>query len=660
MKELGVYVYERVIKLYPSKYEDFIEYLIENEYYEKGLKLIHSILEENNFQSSKKKSKHDYWLVFCEIVSLHGDKLNNSVNSLNIEYILRSGLQKYKDQAGNLWCTLADYFIKNGDFNKAMKIYKESLDNVLTVRDFSVVFDAYAQFLETLVSAKIEIMKENNKNEEKITNKFGLLDKKFDNEIDLLLFKLNYLLEQRPFLLNNVMLRQNPNNVNEWKKKVKLNQQKEDKDIIEKIYDEAITNILFGNTFVGKVSELYINFSKFYEKQQKFLKAEKVFLNVLKRRDEITNQETIINLLCSFCEFYLRQKQIDKTKSILNQVFHRRKDRSIDYPINVRKSVRLWTLRADLEMTFGTISSSRAILRQMTDLKVLTPTVILQYALYFEENELFEESFTVYERGVNVFAWPESSEIWMLYLSKFVNRYEGQKLDRGREIFNEALAECPMDYKYPVVLLYISYEENYGFMSKVMEIFATSRSQMVPKERFNLSILSLKKSLKFYGLLKTRKLFEDILEESYKLVYDFKGYEYTSRLAIYFAQVEKSVGEIERARAVFQYASQFCDPGKLSFFWDSWYQLELEHGTATSFKEMLRVKRSAIAQFGAGEETTKGFVKSSNQVEDSNQVDQLMEDEKNVIDNNENNQDPVDIGIDQKEVPASVFSGLQT
>ena len=41
-------------------------------------------------------------------------------------------------------------------FKKACDVYEEAIETVITVRDFTQVFDAYAQFCETLISTKME------------------------------------------------------------------------------------------------------------------------------------------------------------------------------------------------------------------------------------------------------------------------------------------------------------------------------------------------------------------------------------------------------------------------------------------------------------------------------------------------------------------------
>lgn len=59
-------------------------------------------------------------------------------------------------QVGRLWTSLADFFIRQGLFEKARDVYEEGLSTVVTVRDFSLIFDALAQFEESLINAQLE------------------------------------------------------------------------------------------------------------------------------------------------------------------------------------------------------------------------------------------------------------------------------------------------------------------------------------------------------------------------------------------------------------------------------------------------------------------------------------------------------------------------
>lgn len=45
-----------------------------------------------------------------------------------------------------------------------------------------------------------------------------------------------------------------------------------------------------------------------------------------------------------------------------------------------------------------------------------------------------------------MFKWPNVSDIWSTYLTKFIARYGGRKLERARDLFEQALDGCPPKY----------------------------------------------------------------------------------------------------------------------------------------------------------------------------------------------------------------------
>lgn len=68
-------------------------------------------------------------------------------------------------------------------------------------------------------------------------------------------------------------------------------------------------------------------------------------------------------------------------------------------------------------------------------------------------------------------------------------------------------------------------------------------------------------------------------------------------MCLRFAALERKLGEIDRARAIYAHASQFCDPRVNPNFWSEWNTFEIETGSEDTFREMLRIKRSVQAQF---------------------------------------------------------------
>lgn len=145
------------------------------------------------------------------------DEDPRSLRKLNIEDIVRKdGLDVYKDQAGRLWTGLATYWIKCGEFDQAKLTFERGLASVLTIRDFTQIFDAYSEFSESLVSALMESLENPDEDDEDEEVK------ETEQELDVKMKEFEELMDRRPFLVNDVLLRRNPNDVQEWEKRVAL------------------------------------------------------------------------------------------------------------------------------------------------------------------------------------------------------------------------------------------------------------------------------------------------------------------------------------------------------------------------------------------------------------------------------------------------------
>jgi len=115
--------------------------------------------------------------------------------------------------------------------------------------------------------------------------------------------------------------------------------------------------------------------------------------------------------------------------------------------------------------------TTRAAYDRVMELKVATVRHVLNYADLLIENKFFEDSFKVYEKGVELFNWPHVQEIWLQYLVNFVKRYEGRKLERARDLFEEVLRTCPEDRSKAFYLLYAQLEEKHGLIRRAMAVY---------------------------------------------------------------------------------------------------------------------------------------------------------------------------------------------
>lgn len=73
-------------------------------------------------------------------------------------------------------------------------------------------------------------------------------------------------------------------------------------------------------------------------------------------------------------------------------------------------------------------------------------------------------------------------------------------------------------------------------------------------------------------------------------------------MCLKYAEVEKSLGEIDRARGVYAYGSQFSHPQYDADFWNQWLEFEVQNGNEDTFREMLRIKRCVSASYNSHED----------------------------------------------------------
>ena len=123
----------------------------------------------------------------------------------------------------------------------------------------------------------------------------------------------------------------------------------------------------------------------------------------------------------------------------------------------------------------------------------------------------------------------------------------------------------------------------------VMDILDRATTAVPPQDKYEVFLYYIKKVEEYYGATKTREVYEKALE----VVPD----ERVKDIALRFADLETKLGEIDRARAIYTYASQFCNPQTQITFWKMWLDFEGRHGNKETFKEMKRIERSVQAEF---------------------------------------------------------------
>lgn len=117
--ETAVKVWKRYIMIFPEMIEEFIQLLLDMEYYTEAAFQYMALLNNPKFQSLEGKSNFHYWVEFSKLITTHGDK----IKGILVEKIIRSAIARFTDQQGSFFSSLATYFITIGDFEKALYIY---------------------------------------------------------------------------------------------------------------------------------------------------------------------------------------------------------------------------------------------------------------------------------------------------------------------------------------------------------------------------------------------------------------------------------------------------------------------------------------------------------------------------------------------------------
>jgi len=314
--------------------------------------------------------------------------------------------------------------------------------------------------------------------------------------------------------------------------------------------------VIDPKTCNGKVNGLWLAFAQFYEDHHDLTNARIVF----KKASEVDfkSAEDLAAVWCSWSEMELRQGFPDRALNIMREAvsepaysLQRRKAKAISQGKGntstnddhfegitsrdrLHRSVSVWGFYLDLEESFGTIQSCRAAYDRAIDIKVITPQMALNYASFLEEKNYFEDSFRVYENAILLFTFPHVKAIWLAYLDRFIARYEGTKIERLRDLFEQAIAKVPSENAAEFYLKYAKTEESYGLMRHAMAIYDKATRAVPENSRLDMYRLYIKKVEQLYGLTKTRAIYERAIPELQD--------EMSRMLCVEFADMERKLG----------------------------------------------------------------------------------------------------------------------
>lgn len=575
--------------------------------------LIDLLANNPNYESNQGKSRFELSLMICDLLCLDASKKSKTIQNINdkIQYdksnfiygnrinkmnatsiihsnidapiIIRGLISRYRDHVARLWNYLAKYYIIQKDFNNARNIYEEALESLTTIQDFSVLFDAYTHMEEKIVSHNLSLLEKQKVNDNKMVQDEEENEEineeeeeeeddenLYNDENDLIteeiversLSRLEWILRRRPFLVNEILLKQNPNNIIEWLNKIQLykNQlpdSKEDKKYeftknkILNIFEDIINTISYSVLRKKEILVLWTTYANFYRDT---LEEKEEYLNILEKGCYILGKhfdvEALNDLICIQCENYLKDNNIDEALKILikyttppssigKQDLSSIRYNNYNIPSYKRifKSVKLWGLYADLEeskcmnileeriqlsdknkensfiyLTKDELINVKTVYERIIELKIVTVDMILNYSNILYKCGWIEDSFAIYERGISLFGYPLAYEIWNIYIPKMIDfsRKRGitnndktklQRLDleRLRDLFEQALLDCPNDLNITLIIQYSNLEFNYGSSKNGLNILKEGIDKVQDKDKQKIIDLLTTKTYEIHG-----------------------------------------------------------------------------------------------------------------------------------------------------------------
>lgn len=618
--------------------EEIILKLIANGGIKEASALFKTILQNFSKYALMGKSQLQLWLDFSDLISTNAKiLLQNSSFEIDSFYeeLIFEGLEKFPDQISKFYLKLILYHVKRKNFQKCRYLFDKGLKECVTVRDFIIIFDSFTEFEEKLINeiaAKLEL------NED---------DKELTLDLNIRMTYLEQLIDNRAIYLNDMMLRQDPNNIDEWMKKIEIHETTQNINKVLSSYAEALTTInpfkahSLSNNANNTYPQIWMNYAKVYTSNKDYKTASVILSKAI--QSQFQSPDDLASIYIEWSQLENIAGNYDEAIKIVEDAcnfipeneyeFIDYTDDSIDVHIRLHKSTKLWSYYLDMLESFvesGTLEEIERVSQafdKLIYLKIATPLNIVNHASFLEDWEYYEKSFTIYELGIKIFKYPISFEIWNIYLVKAITHK--LNTERIRDLFEQCLngdnneqTRCPPDLCKPIYILYSRFEEENGLILKSLKALKSCIDRLNEglSQGFNKSKIIQQKCDVYKIIIEKYELLEDIslLRETYSTILQDMSLPVDKLVsfAVKFIDLETKHKEFARVRSLFKHILELKNPVELSEVWEKWQQFELKFGNENEYKELLRYKRLTTTKFETelmlqNSVAPKGFVKAT-------------------------------------------------
>ncbi|KAF7457136.1 Pre-mRNA-splicing factor SYF1 [Cryptosporidium felis] len=577
--------------------------------------------------------------------SLLNEKLKTSDDRIYQDIFQENKVDNYyRLTFGELLIKVAQIFMKLAEWEYVYDIFDFGVENCKHIHDFTVIYDSLMMFSSVSLDRLLVSGQPSESNS--LCN---------DNDrIKHAITRLENIIKNHKKLLYRALLRNDSNNISRWIEYINIiikNQKKKPSLEVVKIFEEAVQTIDFSKVKDKSKCVFWIYYALYMTSS-----IDNGHEIIIQGDNETNKKDQLIDLSRDIFERALREREIEDYSMIWTEWIEMElRFGNYDYALDLsRRSIcmvkdqknaktlrngQIWQLAADLEMSLGTLESSRAFFQGLFENGMLNSRLARSFGNYLREHGCFEESFSFYERSLNSLTLPYSFIVWLDYIDSFISHYNNglniiklfedekdnadipggnygnAKIDRLRDVFEQNLdsllewkkniKRSDKDYYYDCLFIsysiYSAYEAKIGRVKRAFEIFERSIEQLEEdhgnenKDLYKVIIYSrwIDLTLKCMDISYTRKIFERAMD-------DIKASDILIRFSLRFANFELNLGEVNRVRSIFMFAGDLIPNiylekehiNTFNRFWSAWNQFELEYGNEDTIKDMVRVKKN--------------------------------------------------------------------
>ena len=428
---------------------------------------------------------------------------------------------------------IASVYISQDNFDMAVATLENGISSINSIYDVCFIYEHYLSLLQFSISNLLES----------------------NNDIaELVMDKLDYLHSRHLFILHSTLVKQFPNSITIWRNYIQM--QKMLKKPLKIAYQLALKTI--DPKRAVPLNELP-NFFKEYATDC----GQDVYEEATQYKFNSKELESMFMLKAQ--HFY---SDIEKARSIYHQ------------GLSEGCGTLLFKQWIDFEEQLDDHEHIISVYELAIKHKKITPLLMMQYIVYLHDMEMYEAMFSIYERGIQLFP-PFQVQFYKSYLPLLV-KVNSNKIERLRHVFDQCITNaCTVQF----IEWYAHVEAEFGMISKSSDIWKTGAQKVNLKDKRYLYELYISTSKQYDSKDACRRAYETAIQDMQD--------DDTRAIALEFIEFELENGEIDRARELYGWTSQFCHPILNKQFWDDWQSFEVKYGNEETFKEYLRNKKIA-------------------------------------------------------------------